>query len=300
MYTSFYGLREKPFEVSPDPRFLYLTETHQEALARLIYAINQRKGFLLLTGDVGTGKTTLLNNLYNKLNGSNRIISINNPKLSVNDLYRSIYATLRFKGYYRSKVKFLRDLRDYLQQSAATGQNVLLVIDEAQSLPIRLFEEVRLLSNLETHRQKLLNIFLVGQPELRQSLNGSGIRALSQRIAIQYHIRPLDEEDTVAYIRNRLWVAGAENPNLFSGKALKLIYRYSQGYPRVINIICDNALISGFAKAKPSIDHKVIRECAKDISLNAANKANKEYRTSASVSRRLSSRLLPCWFTRWK
>lgn len=299
MYTSFYRIREKPFEVTPDPRFLYLSETHREALSRLIYGINQRKGFLLLTGDVGTGKTTLLNALYRKLNGSTQIISINNPRLSMNDLYRSFYLALGFKGYYRSKVKFLQDLRDCLQRSAASGQNVLLVIDEAQCLPVRLLEEVRLLSNLETHTQKLLNIFLVGQPELRQNLNGFRIRALSQRITIQYHIRPLDREDTAAYIKSRLVTAGAYNPTLFSNKAVKLIHGYSQGCPRVINILCDNALITGFAEGKPVIDQKIVRECGKEIRLDFGEMPEQGCWTLDRMSRPTGEPLISRWLRRW-
>jgi general secretion pathway protein A len=286
MYTNFYRLIEKPFDVTPDPRFLYFSETHQEALARLIYGINQRKGFLLLTGDVGTGKTTLLNALYRRLDGSTEIISINNPRLSVNDLYRSIYLALGFRSYYRSKVKFLRDLRSRLQQSARRGQRVLLVIDEAQALPYRLIEEVRLLSNLETSTQKLLNIFLVGQPELRRNLNGSRVRALSQRITIQYHIEPLDKKDTAAYIKKRLRVAGAYDLNFFSKKAIKLIYEYSRGYPRVINILCDNALISGFTVGKPVINHKIIHECARDINLNCDDGGQHDCWTPAYLGNR--------------
>lgn len=298
MYKKYYRLKERPFEVTPDPRFLYLSETHEEALARLIYGIDQHKGFLLLTGDVGTGKTTLLNALYRRLDGSTRIISINNPRLSVNDLYRSFYFALRFRGYYKSKVKFLRNLRSRLQESATNGQNVLLIIDEAQALPLRLLEEVRLLSNLETPTQKLLNIFLVGQPELRQNLNGFRMRALSQRITIQYHIRPLNKEDTAAYVRNRLLVAGAVNPNLFSNKALKLICEYSKGYPRVINILCDNALLSGFTLGKPIVNPKIIRECARDVNLNCDNGDGGQhgYWTPAYVNHRANGHFLSRWF----
>ena len=301
MYQDFYRLKEKPFEVTPDPRFLYLSETHQEALARLIYGVNERKGFLLLTGDVGTGKTTLLRALNRRLDSSTRRISITNPRLSVNDLYRELYLALGFRGFYGSKVKFLMDLQGVLKQIVVTGQNVLLIIDEAQSLPSRLLEEIRLLTNLETPTQKLLNVFLVGQPELRQKLNGFGMRALSQRISIQYDIKPLNEKDTLAYVRSRLLVAGAYNPNLFTRKALKLIHQYSRGYPRVINILCDNALISGFVKGAPTIGREVIRECAQDMSIypNNGDTSQQYFWTPASLCHRNDGRRVSRWFSRW-
>ena len=299
MYRKFYRLKEKPFELTPDPRFLFFSETHQEALARLLYGVNERKGFLLLTGDVGTGKTTMLQTLNLRLDNSTRRILICNPKLSVNDLYRKLYLDLGFSGFYRSKVKFLGDLQSVLKQIAAIGHNVLLIIDEAQALPLRLLEEIRLLTNLETHTQKLLNIFLVGQPELRQMLNGFRMRALSQRISIQYNIKPLGEKDTIAYVKSRLQIAGAQGATIFNHDALRVIHEYSRGYPRVINILCDNALISGFVKGTYTIGREIIRECAKDISINAKdNHIPEQYLWTPAGTRRCvdGRRFLP-WFS---
>jgi general secretion pathway protein A len=295
MYLTFYNLQEKPFEISPDPRFLYLSESHQEALARLSYAIQTRKGFLLLTGDVGTGKTTLINALHQQLNGSTLTITVSNPKLTVPDLYRTLYVGLEFRASYKTRLKFLEDVLECLKQKLANGNNAVLIVDEAQALSKHVLEEVRLLSNLETPEQKLLNIFLVGQLELRETLKAPDMRALSQRISIQAHIEPLDMEDTVAYIRKRLAVAGGDGANLFTTKALKLIHRYTQGYPRVINILCDNALISGFVKGLDVIDHGVIRESAGDLGIVAGNRFQQECWPPNTTRR---ARLFR-WWGRW-
>ena len=268
MYLNFYELQEKPFEPSPNPRFLYMSKAHEEALARMTYCVGARKGFHLLTGDVGTGKTTLLNALLQELNGSIHTVMINNPRISTADLYRSLYLGFGFKARYKSKVNFLKALHNFLKQGLVKGQNAVLIIDEAQALPINLLEEVRLLSNLEIPEQKLLNILLVGQPELRQNLMGFEMRALYQRINLQYHLRPLNKKDTCTYIQKRLVVAGAADPNLFTHRALKLIHQYTKGYPRIINILCDNALISGFVKEKRVINHHIIHESARDVGLS--------------------------------
>jgi len=272
-YLDLFGLHEKPFELAPDPRFLYLGEPHQEALARLQYAVATQKGFLLLTGDVGTGKTLLLNVLKEKLNGSFTPISLKNPRLSTADLYYTLYHGLGFAARYRSKAMFLTDLHEQLVRRAAGGKNALLIIDEAQAMSIDLLEEIRLLSNLEVPQQKLLTIFLVGQPELRDTLSSPELRALSQRINIQYHIRPLDKKNTVGYVRARLKIAGAKNPRLFTPKALNAVYRHTCGYPRLINILCDNALISAFVKGKQVIDHRTIHESASDIGIEEKRRA---------------------------
>ena len=277
MYLNFYGLREKPFEVVPDPRFLFLAEGHQETLARLLYAAMSNKGFLLLTGDVGTGKTVLLNALRDRLNSSFTTISISNPRLSTADLYRTLYYSLKFPVRYKSKALFLQNLQTHLRQRAAKGQRVLLVIDEAQALSPNLLEELRLLSNMETPKQKLLTIFLVGQPELRKRLARPDLRALYQRITIHCDLRPLAEKDTVMYIARRLRVAGAENPNLFNRKALKKIHRLTQGYPRLINILCDNVLLTGFAKGKRVVNHDTVSVCAREIGLDGNDASNQKY-----------------------
>ena len=266
-YLDFFGLHEKPFELVPDPRFLYLGEPHQEALSRLQYAVATQKGFLLLTGDVGTGKTLLLNVLQQKLNGSFTPLFIKNPRFGPADLYRTLYHGLGFTARYRSKTMFLKDLQEQLARRAAGGKNALLIIDEAQAMSIDLLEEVRLLSNLETPQQKLLTIFLVGQPELRDTLSSPETRALSQRINIQYHITPLDRRNTFGYVHARVKIAGAENPRLFTARALKAIYKHTCGYPRLINILCDNAMISAFVKGKRVIDHRMIHESAEDIGI---------------------------------
>ena len=294
-YLDFFGLHEKPFELTPDPRFLYLGEHHREALARLTYAVVTQKGFLLLTGDVGTGKTLLLNTLQERLNGSFFPIVIKNPKLTSADLYRTFYLSLGFSAQYRSRAVFLKDLHEHLLKRAETGQNVLLIIDEAQAMSADLLEEIRLLSNLETPKQKLLTVFLVGQPELRETLSEPALRALRQRINILYHLRPLDKPSTLAYVATRLQIAGAENTSIFTRRALKRVYTCTRGYPRLINTLCDSAMISGFVKGTRMIDHRMIEESARDLGIMEMRLSLREWtprdgRTKRGFFRRLFRR----------
>jgi general secretion pathway protein A len=265
MYTKFYGFREKPFEITPDPKFLYLSENHKEALAHLTYAVREKKGFTVITGEVGTGKTTLIQALLSRLDGSTRTAYLFNPKLGSTDFLHYICEDLGLKGLKRSKGQYLTHLHNFLLTCYARNENVVLIIDEAQNLDPKLLEEVRLLTNLETPKSKLLQVVLMGQPELDDILNRSQFRQLKQRVGLRYYMQPLNEEEMKAYIKRRLRIAGAADPDIFTPKAVKEIYRYSNGIPRLINIVCDNALLTGYATDQKIIGDRIIHEVISNL-----------------------------------
>ncbi len=265
MYTKFYGFKEKPFEITPDPKFLYFGENHREALAYLTYAVRERKGFTVITGEVGTGKTTLIQTLLSRLDGNVRTAFIFNPKLGSTDFLQYICEDLGLKGQMRSKGQYISSLHNFLLSCYSRNENVILIIDEAQNLDPELLEEVRLLTNLETPKAKLLQVILMGQPELDNVLNRQEFRQLKQRVSLRYHIQPLDKEETNAYLRKRLRMAGAVESNIFTPKALDEIYRYSKGIPRLINIVCDNALLTGYATDQKVIGDKIICEVISNL-----------------------------------
>ena len=260
MYKNFYGLKEKPFEITPDPNFLYLSPGHREALAHLTYAVRERVGFTVITGEVGTGKTTLVQSLLGQLNGRTKTAYLFNPNLNTLDFLEYICEDLGLKVLRRSKGQYIAQLYQLLLDYYAQGINVVLIIDEAHRLRAELLEEVRLLTNLETPKGKLLQVVLMGQPELNAILDRHEFRQLKQRVSLRYHLRALTKGETEHYIQSRLQKAGLVNPRIFSPKALSLIYQYSQGLPRLINILCDNALISGYAGDRQIIDRQTIQE----------------------------------------
>jgi len=268
MYESFYGLKENPFRMTPDPKFLYLGTDHKEALAQLWYGVRENKGFIVMTGEVGTGKTTLLHSLLARLNGNGTIKTalLFNPKLDVNDFLQYILRDFGVKVHKGSKGDHLQALHKYLLETYENNGKVVLIVDEAQTLDPELLEELRLLSNLETSKSKLLQIILVGQPELNTTLSRPEFRQLKQRINLRYHIPPLSFEETKGYIERRLIIAGAKEP-LFTKRALKEIYQKSGGIPRLINILCDNALLSGYAADLKTVDEALVKEVAKDLRL---------------------------------
>jgi len=266
MYLQHFGFKEKPFEITVDPRFLYLSATHQEALAHLVYAVQEKKGFAVITGDAGTGKTTLVQTLLSRLDGNTRTAFIFNPKLENNgEFLRSICEDLEIQGEKGSKVDCLTRLNHFLLECFARKENVVVIIDEAHTLSPELLEEIRLLTNLETPTNKLLQVMLLGQPELDSILSQSRFLALKQRINVRYRLQPLSQKETGEYITRRLRVAGARSIHLFTRGALNKIYQYSRGIPRVINIVCDNALTTGYAGEKKMIDAGVIREAISDL-----------------------------------
>lgn len=263
MYTQFYGLKAKPFEITPDPDFLFLSENHREALAHLVYAARERKGFTVLTGEVGTGKTTLVQAFLSRLNGKVKTAYIFNPKLTALDFLRYICEDLGIQGEKQTKGQYVAQLQQFLLDHYSRNEQVILIIDEAQGLPPALLEEVRLLTNLETPKSKLLQVILVGQPELNGVLNSHAFRQLKQRVSLRYHLRPLTFEETRAYMENRLKKAGAVDTRIFTDQAVKKIFEYSQGIPRLINIIADHALLAGFAENKKVIGPKMIEDAVR-------------------------------------
>ena len=268
MYESSYGLKENPFSMTPDPKYIYLGKNHQEALAHLLYGVTERKGFIVITGEVGSGKTTLIHCLLNKLsgNGNTKTAYLFNTKLNANDFIQYILKDLGVEVNGGTKTDNLYSLYQYLLKAYQNNEKVILIVDEAQGLNPELLEEIRLLSNFETPQSKLLQIILVGQPELTKTLSRYELRQLRQRINMRYHLNPLSKKETKAYIEKRLRIAGAKE-RLFTEKALKEIYQRSAGIPRLINILCDNSLLTGYALDQKVVDNKSVREAAKDLNL---------------------------------
>ena len=260
MYLNFYNLTEKPFELSPGPRFLWLGENHSEALATLKYGILENKGFLLLTGDVGVGKTALIHRLIQEIDPSTIIANVPDPGLDALDFFNMLASEFHMAKKFKSKGEFIIELKAFLQKTQSEQKNVLVIIDEAQRLKEEILEQVRLLSNIEMSDRKLINIFFVGQPEFTEMLMDVRNRAVRQRIVVSSHIESLTEPETELYIQHRLKVAGATR-NIFTSDAVREIYRFSEGCPRLINIICDHALLSGYSAGLKIIDSDVIKDC---------------------------------------
>jgi general secretion pathway protein A len=267
MYASFFGLHEKPFSITPDPRYLFLSERHAEALAHLVYGINEAGGFIQLTGEVGTGKTTVVRSLLAQAPKHAEIALILNPRMTPPEFLLAICEELGIPVAQDSESS-LKDLVDllsrHLLQAHAAGKRIVLVVDEAQNLAPEVLEQVRLLTNLETETQKLLQIILIGQPELRELLAQSSLRQLAQRITGRYHLAPLSGEETAAYVRHRLRVAGATR-DIFTGGALREIHRLSDGVPRLVNIICDRALLGAFTEDRHQVNAAVVRRAAGEV-----------------------------------
>jgi len=267
MYAEYYGLIRPPFEMTPDPSFLYLGEAHREGLATLVYAVSSGKGFVMLTGEVGTGKTTLLHALLGQLDSSTNSAFLFNPRLDPLGFFRVLFDELDVGPPCASKAEYLLELNRYLIEKLAAGERVLLIIDEAQNLSAEMLEEIRLLSNLETPSSKLIQIMLVGQPELQALISQPELRQLRQRIALRHHLRPFDEREVVEYVEGRLAKAGYTGRGLFKKKALRELYRVTEGTPRLINIVCDGALLLGYARQEAQLGSDVIREVAHDLGL---------------------------------
>lgn len=268
MYKAFYGLREKPFNLTPDPRFLYLSEKHKEAFAHLLYGIRNRAGFVMVTGEIGTGKTTICRNLLNQLDEDTELAFIFNPMLSPLELLKKIVSEFGIEARGTNALELTEELNEYLLEAAAKGKNCVLLIDEAQNLDPQVLEQIRLLSNLETETEKLLQIVLIGQPELGEKLALHELRQLNQRITARYHLKPLSDKEVLHYVAYRLHVAGGRRQVKFARRAIRAVYRISKGTPRVINALCDRALLIGFTREvrviTPGIVHRAHREIRGD------------------------------------
>ena len=265
MYLEYYNLSEHPFNITPDPRFLYFSPHHKEAYDHLIYGIKNRKGFIELTGEVGSGKTTLCRAVLAALDKEVETALILNPSLTETQLLRAMLNDFGLDVRGRDRLAYIEKLNEFLLEKNHEGTNVALVIDEAQDLSPQVMEQVRLLSNLETDQQKLIQIVMCGQPELKKRLARPDLRQLRQRITVRYHLEPLTYDDVVIYIRHRLWVAGSDGAIIFEPSAVKEIHRYSKGGPRVINAVCDNALLAGFVAKTSNINVKCVRKAIKQL-----------------------------------
>ena len=269
MYTEFFELIEKPFSLSTSPRFLYLGEKHKEALAILKYGVMERQGFVLLTGEVGTGKTTMVRALLSSLDKSVKYVHLANPLLSPREFIAYlILSAFENKIHFKTKAEFIVAFEAFRTKIQQRDRHFLLVIDEAHKLSFDLLEEIRLLSNLETAEEKLISIFLVGQPELNEKLSEPRCRPLLQRISVRYHIPPLNAKETREYVMTRLRKAGSKRAEeIFPGKTIDAIHQYSQGYPRMINILADNAMLLGYSKGESKISPAMVKSCYQDLRL---------------------------------
>jgi general secretion pathway protein A len=286
---AFFGLQQKPFNPTPDPRFLYPSPGHREALAQLLYGVQEQKGFILLTGEIGTGKTTLLRTLLTRLDGNTASAFVFDTTLPFEGLIEYILEDFGVAKPGESHAQRLIALNNFLIERRRAGQNTILVLDEAQNLDVRALEQIRLLSNFETHTEKLLQILLVGQPELLDKLDRPDLRQLKQRIGLRCRILPLTAEQTRDYIRTRLRIAGASDLGLFSDAAIIRIAEHSGGIPRLINTLCDHCLLIGYADQIRRIDRKIVEEAI-------------EYFEQGERHPRKVRRLLPTWrrvLVRW-
>jgi len=269
MYEQYYGLRERPFDLSPNPRFLFLSKGHKEALTHLRYGLSGRPGLTVLVGEAGTGKTTLVRAALQSIgNGQSKVVHLSNPTLTRSEFYEYLASGYGFGGdAATSKTSFIRELAAALT-TAATGNGVLaLVVDEAQSLPHALLEEIRLLTNTEGATGNTVAIALVGQPELAERLNEPGLRQLKQRIALRCELQPLDLNETAAYVAARVRVAGGRPDVLFTRDAILTIHEQSLGIPRTISVLCDNALVNGFASDVKPVGRQLVEEVCRDFQL---------------------------------
>ncbi len=277
MYTSFFNLRENPFSLTPDPRYLYLSPQHRAAMSHLIYGIHEKKGFILITGGIGTGKTTICRAIIKNLDPTVQTALILNPFLSDIELLETILQEfgIPFGDQERTKKNFIDALNGFLLKNFTEGRNAVVFIDEAQNLPRATLEQIRMLSNLETEQEKLIQIVLVGQPELQDILASPTLRQINDRIMLRYHLEPLSREDVKHYIGHRLSVAGVDGQLVFDDEAFEKIYDVSRGYPRRINAICDRALLVAYTENS----HRIGRETI----TNAMNDMNASYMTGGQA-----------------
>jgi general secretion pathway protein A len=269
MYKSFFGLKENPFNVNPDPRFLFLTKQIEEALTSLMYGIQTRKGFITLTGEVGTGKTTLVNRLLEWLHHHRvKTAFLFNSRMNTNQLFDFILAEFDIACESRSKSQQLMKLNQWLLERYRSGETAVLILDEAQNLTYPVLEEIRLLTNLETSTEKLLQIVLSGQPELEEKLKLPQLRQLRQRITLRCKTAPLTKEQTHEYVAERLRIAGSNGQPIFSPKAIDAAYEYSQGIPRVVNLLCEHSLVTAYAEQQRPVQSEIVEEVAKEFELD--------------------------------
>jgi general secretion pathway protein A len=272
MYEAFYGFRERPFDLTPDPRYLVLTQSHREALSNLEYGIASRKGVTLLIGDAGSGKTTLIRTAISRQPEHVHCVHLNNPALTRAEFVEMLADRFELSAEARgSKASLLRELETLLIARRQAGETTVLIVDEAQSLPSELLEEVRLLANIETDSEKLLSVIMAGQPELAERLNDRSLRQLKQRVALRCELRPLDQHETAAYLAGRIKEAGGVGAQVFTREAVTSIHTRSGGIPRTISVIADNALLTGFAMERRPVTNQIVMDVCRDFDLSVAN-----------------------------
>ena len=275
MYLNFFGLQDKPFSIAPDPKFLFMTDQHREALAHLLFGVGDEGGFVLLTGEIGTGKTTVCRRLLSQLDENVNVAFIVNPRLSACELLQSICDEFEINYGDNLSIKFLVDLiNEFLLNSHSSGKNTILIIDEAQNLSDEVLEQLRLLTNLETNEKKLLQLILLGQPELNTKLEQYNLRQLAQRVTARFHLKSLSENQMISYIKHRLHVAGFRG-DIFEDSAFKYIFNQSRGIPRLVNVICDRALLGAYTQDKIIITQKIVKNACKEVLGNLKNTQSK-------------------------
>ncbi|MDH3255424.1 MAG: AAA family ATPase [Acidobacteriota bacterium] len=264
MYNEFFGFRESPFNITPDPHFLFFSDRHEEAFNHLLFGLQERKGFIQITGEIGAGKTTICRALLEHLGPSYKTALVLNPVMTGEQLIWLVLAELGVKPT-DDRLDNVQRLNEFLLEQMPLGNDVVLVIDEAQDLSLELLEEVRLLSNLETDQRKLLQIVLIGQPELRDVLDQPALRQLRQRITIRYHLRSLSLDETDRYIQHRLHVAGANSRPVFQRRAVRRIHRYARGIPRLVNALCDKTLLCGYVLGTDRLTTRHVRRAIREL-----------------------------------
>ena len=265
MYLEFLGLREKPFSITADPSFLYLSRKHREALSHMVYGIRERKGFVEITGEVGTGKTTLCKTLLRQLDPSTKTALILQPQLSELQLLQAIVQDFGLNPMRNNRLGMFNQLNQFLLDQAELGYDIVLVIDEAQNLSLRVLEQIRMLSNLETDKSKLIQIILVGQPQLREKLALPALEQLRQRIGVRYHMTPLETDEVRTYINHRLRVAGSDGSLEWTEDGAEEVYRCSRGIPRLINLICDRSLLACYVFRVKRVDGEIVRRSYQEL-----------------------------------
>jgi general secretion pathway protein A len=265
VYLEYYGLKQAPFDITPNPRFLFHSNKHREAFNHLLYGIRERKGFVQLTGEVGAGKTTLCRALLEQLDGRYSTALILNPVLSGDELMKAIATEYGLEVKGRDRMETIATISDFLLRQTLAGKETVLIVDEAQNLTEDLLEQVRLISNIETDDRKLLQIILMGQPELRDRLNSPRLKQLRQRITVRYHLAPLTRFEAAQYIQHRLEISGAKGVPTFTQPALWRVFNYSRGIPRLVNAVCDKALLAGYVEKSDRINYQMVGRAIREL-----------------------------------